>query len=191
MSKQAGTTTGSVEIHTNFKLSGNFTADLTVDNTNLGSGDFGMHFGEDFWNYPITEMFFQGPQGPNSGISTYYQDSGGYGVAGFGSAAHIATLRVVRTGNKIQNFVDGHLWSTGIFTNFSQPTSVTIFLRPFSGAGSFDPTIGQPDAHSGVLNQFTLTADAFVPEPASMVLILWATVFIGMNRNNVRHVRCV
>src|SRR6476646_2810956 len=37
MSKQAGTTTGAAEIHTNFKVSGNFTADLTVDNTNLGT----------------------------------------------------------------------------------------------------------------------------------------------------------
>src|SRR5712672_2008194 len=110
MSKQAGTTTGAVEIHTNFKVSGNFTADLTIDNANLGTGEFGMHFGEPFWTYPITEMFFQGRQGPNSGISTDYESSSGYGVAGFGTSTHIATLRVVRSGNKFQYFANGHLW---------------------------------------------------------------------------------
>src|SRR6478672_2675798 len=73
MSKQPGTTTGAVEIHTNFKVSGNFTVDLTIDNTNVGTGDFGMRIGEDFYNFPITEMFFTASQGTNSGtIASYF-----------------------------------------------------------------------------------------------------------------------
>jgi hypothetical protein len=186
MSKQAGTTTGAVEIHTNFKVSGNFTADLTLDNTNLGTGDFGMRIGEDFWTYPITEMFFQGPQGTNSGVISSYGSSSGYGLAGFGTSTHTATLRVVRTGNQFQYFANGQLKSAWIGSNLVGPAPVTIFLRPFSGFGAFDPTVGQSDAHSGVLDQFTLTADAFVPEPTSGILVIFASVFGWMSTRRVR-----
>jgi hypothetical protein len=185
MSKQAGTTTGAVEIQTNFKVSGNFTAELTIDNTNLGTGDFGMRFGEYFFNYPITEMFYQGPQGVNFGTIASYVP-GGYSIGGFNTSTHVGTLRVVRSGNQFQYFANGHLASTGTGSSFVGPATVTIFLRPYSGSGAFDPTAGQSDAHSGVLDQFTLTADAFVPEPTSATLILFACVVTWMSTGRAR-----
>jgi hypothetical protein len=65
---------------------------------------------------------------------------------------------------------------------------VTIFLRPFSNSPPFGFDLGQPDAHSGVLDQFTITADAFlfVPEPSSMTLVFAALAFAGIATRRVR-----
>ena len=191
MSKQAGTTTGAVELHTNFKVSGNFTVDLTLDNTNVGTGDFGMRIGEDFYNYPIAEMFFTASQGTNSGTIADYFSNSGYGAAGFGTTTHTATLRIVRTGNQFKYFADGHLSASAVFNNFSGPTPVTIFLRPSSYSPPFSFDLGQPDAHVGVLDQFTITADAFVfvPEPTTVTLLTMATVFAGFTTRRMRRLR--
>jgi hypothetical protein len=61
--------------------------------------------------------------------------------------------------------------------NSAVDVPLTVFLRPYSGNGAFDPTVGQPDAHAATLHHLTLSADALIPEPASLSLLICGALF--------------
>jgi hypothetical protein len=179
MSKQAGPTTGSIEITTQFKLTGNFVAELTVDASLIGTGEVGMRFGERL-AIPRSEVFFNAPR---EGESIDYAVSG-YGIAGFGTGTNFTTLKMIRSGDEIDNYVNGFLFSISQFSpnSFREPEPISIFLRPFSGTGFFDPTAGNPDAHFATLDHFTVTAVSFVPEPTTLTLTVAALALCRTRR---------
>jgi hypothetical protein len=179
IAKQSGIKTGAAEIHTSFQVSGNFTADLLIDSSNLGTGEVGMRIGNLEVN-PFAEIFMQGPDG---GVGSNYT-SGGYGLGGFGVSNHLVTLRLVRSGSQLQYFANTHLFFT---SSFQGNAPITIFLRPYSGDGAYDPTVGLLDAHSAILDQFTLSAAAFVPEPSCMELLACIGIFVSLS-GRIRHV---
>ena len=171
LTKQAGTTVGDAEIHTNFKLSGNFTIDLNVNASAIGTGEVGLRLGEKFVN-PWAETFFQG--------STYINSSnyspGSYGLSGRNVSTPVQTLRLARTGDTLRYYTNGSLF---FISSYLGEAPVTIFLRPYSGTGAFNPDLGESDTHIAVLNDFAITADAFVlvPEPSGLALMFVALAF--------------
>jgi hypothetical protein len=180
MSKQAGTSVGAAEIHTIFKVGGNFSAELNLNRSALGTGEVGIQFGT-FWNVPIVSILAR----IDEARENVYVGSG-YGIAGYEQTDPDITLRLTRTGNLINAFANGFNFGR---SDYSGTDFVTIFLRPNSGNAAFDPQVGSADAHSAALNQFTLTADAFlpVPEPTSLTLVIAASAFVGIKSRRIRH----
>ncbi len=173
LTKQAGISDGAAEIHTNFKVSGNFTIDLTVNQAALGTGEVGLRLGDQF-AVPWAELFLQ----ESNAVKGSVYGNGSYRLSGFGLSMPDVTLRMSRTGSTLRYYANRQQF---MVNSFIPAAAVTIFLRPWSGTGAFNPGIGQPDAHVAVLDQLTITADSFVfvPEPGSVWLVALAATVIG------------
>ena len=181
LSKQAGATTGAVEIHTNFKFDGNFTVDLSVDTSSLGTGELGMRLGDQFV-LPYQEWFFQGPDGGEF-TRTWGADTAWAGLV----------CRLILS--PCESPAPGPRKSISPMVNSSRRgVHWEISRWQFSfgrirATAAVDPTVGQPDAHLAVLDQLTIVADAFIiPEPTSVTLVLLGLSIGGVSgrRNRPR-----
>jgi hypothetical protein len=172
LSKQAGTTAGAIELQTRFRVSGNFTALLGVNRASLGTGEVGICIGE-LGAPEYDELYLQ----DLDEVRSIGSRVGGYGVSGFDTSDTTALLRVVRNGNLITYSHNGRSFS---LSDLQGDLPISVFLRPFSGNGLPNPTIGFPDAHTAILEHFMLSADAFVPEPATATIALLASCMLSL-----------
>jgi hypothetical protein len=172
ISKQEGTTDGSAEIKTRFRIGGNFNAVLRLDRRFMGTGEVGLRIGEP-GTLPYTELYLQELDEVRSIIYV----PGGHGISGFDTPDQLVTLRIARNNDRLSYFHNGRLFS---LADMPGEFPVSIFLRPYAGNGQFDPFVGQPDAHRAALDQFTLTAEAFVPEPSSAAITFLASCFVTL-----------
>jgi hypothetical protein len=165
MVKQAGVTTGSLELKTRFLLDGDFSVQLLVNRENLGTGEVGLRVGE-MASQVYTELYLRGTTEVRS--AGYYGSGGGYGLASLDTPATIVTLKMIRNGTKLSYFMNNQLFS---IESYAGPAPISIFFRPDSGVSAFNPNLGQPDAHAVVLDNFFIAAIEIIPEPTSCVLL--------------------
>jgi hypothetical protein len=178
LSKQAGTTAGSIELQTRFRISGNFTALLGVNRASLGTGEVGIRIGET--GTPLyAEIYLQDLDEVRGIVSQV----GGHGIAGFDTNDATALLRIIRNGDQITYSHNGQNF---LITDLPGDMPVSVFLRPFSGSGLPNPNIGFPDAHTAILEHFMLSAEAFVPEPATATIALLASCMLTLTTRRRR-----
>jgi hypothetical protein len=176
LTKSAGETSGFAEIRTDFDVFGTFTIECKIDRTNLGTGEVGVRLGR-FGDLQVHELYLYN----DNEVRTRHYYTGGYGVAGIETLADVVTLRIARnSNNRVTYSANGTQFAASVDTVGNFP--ITIFLRPWTGFGGGETGLGKPDAHVAVLDQFSLVADGFVPEPASAALLLigiGATFLVG------------
>lgn len=164
VSNPAGTPAGGrVTLTTPFTVSGDFTASFVGNRTGIGNSQIGIQAGAD--STALADIFFQrsnviAANAFKPFVFTLFQDP---------NNSSTVTLSIARQGNTLtETYNDGVVNVSHSHTDASLAAPVTLALFLVSD-------LGDTGAHTGTLDNFTITS-ASVPEPTCAGLLLVAGI---------------